>query len=160
MGAEVVLLEHPRATAIDPGRVEAALRDDREGRIRAVLAVHADTSTSALSDLAAIRAAIDAAGHPALLMADCIASMGCDRFEMDAWGVDVAIAASQKGLMCPPGLCFVWFNDRADAAREGADRATPYWDWRPRARPGAVLAVLVRHRAHAPPLRPRRGARR
>ena len=135
MGAEAIVLEHEPGTPIDPARVEAALREDREGRIRAVLAVHADTSTSALSDMAAIRAAIDAAGHPALLMADCVASMGCDRFEMDAWGVDVAIAASQKGLMCPPGMCFVWFNERAEAARAGADRVTPYWDWRPRAHP-------------------------
>lgn len=135
MGAEVEVIDFGTDRAIDPSRVEDALRADRDGRIRAVLVVQSDTSTSVRSDVAAIRAAIDAAGHPALLMADCIASMGCDRFEMDAWGVDVAIAASQKGLMCPPGLCFVWFNDRADAARERADRATPYWDWRPRVSP-------------------------
>ncbi len=135
LGADPVVLDHGTGTPIDPARVEEALRADREGRIRAVLAVHADTATSVRSDVAAARAAIAAAGHPALLMADCIASLACDRFEMDACGADVTVAASQKGLMGPPGLCFVWFNARAAAAREGATRVTPYWDWRPRARP-------------------------
>ncbi len=135
MGAEVVALPHPEGEAIDPARVEAALREDREGRIRAVLAVHADTSTGALSDLAAIREAMDAAGHGALLMVDAIASLGCDRLLMDEWGVDVVLSASQKGLMCPPGLAFLWFNERAEAARAGLARVTPYWDWRPRAEP-------------------------
>ena len=133
LGVEAEVIDFGPSAAIDPDRVEAALRADRS--IRAVLAVHTDTSTSVRSDIAALRAALDAAGHPALLMADCIASMGCDRFEMDAWGVDVTVAASQKGLMNPPGLGFVWFNDRAEAARERADCATAYWDWRPRARP-------------------------
>ncbi len=136
VGAEVVALPHPEGEAIDPDRVEDALREDREGRIRAVLAVHADTSTGALSDLAAIRAAMDAVGHGALLMADCIASLGCDRLLTDEWGVDVVLSASQKGLMCPPGLAVLWFNERAEAARAGAARVTPYWDWRPRADPG------------------------
>lgn len=134
MGIEAEVIEHGMGGPIDPGRVEAALRADREGTIRAVLAVHVDTSTGARSDVAAIRAAIDAAGHPALLMADCVASLGCDRFEMDAWGVDVTLAASQKGLMCPAGLFFLWFNDRAAEAR-GRAAPGPYWDWRPRAAP-------------------------
>jgi alanine-glyoxylate transaminase/serine-glyoxylate transaminase/serine-pyruvate transaminase len=84
------------------------------------------------NDLAALRATLDAAGHPALLMADCIASLGCDRFEMDSWGVDVMVAASQKGLMVPPGLAFVYFNDRAEARRQGLSRVSRYWDWSPR----------------------------
>ena len=101
-----------------------------------MLAVQVDTSTGVKSDLAALRAALDAAGHPALLMADCIACLGCDAFEMDAWGVDVMVTGSQKGLMTPPGLGFVFFNDRADAARDTAGCVTGYWDWRPRSRPG------------------------
>ncbi|TNC51831.1 aminotransferase class V-fold PLP-dependent enzyme [Rubellimicrobium rubrum] len=137
LGAEVEVIDFGPSSAIDPARVEAALRADRDGRIKAVLAVHVDTSTSVRSDIAGVRAALDAAGHPALLMADCVASLGCDRFEMDAWGVDVTIAASQKGLMCPPGLCFVWFNAKAAEARNGADCVTPYWDWRGRAEPAA-----------------------
>jgi alanine-glyoxylate transaminase/serine-glyoxylate transaminase/serine-pyruvate transaminase len=139
LGAEAEVIDFGLSSPIDPARVEAALRADlradRERRVRAVLVVHADTATSVRSDLAAVRAAIDAASHPALLMADCIASLACDPFEMDAWGVDVTISASQKGLMTPPGLAFLWFNDRADAARDRAGLATPYWDWRPRAAP-------------------------
>ncbi len=76
---------------------------------------------------------LDAVGHPALVMADCIASFGCDRFEMDGWGVDVAVTASQKGLMVPPGLGFVFFNDRAAEVRGRMARVSRYWDWTPRA---------------------------
>ncbi|MDH3262843.1 MAG: aminotransferase class V-fold PLP-dependent enzyme, partial [Paracoccaceae bacterium] len=98
-------------------------------------AVQTDTSTSVRSDIRGMRAALDRAGHPALLMADCIASLACDEFHMDDWGVDVMVAASQKGLMTPPGLGFIWFNPKADAARENANCVTAYWDWRPRAAP-------------------------
>lgn len=109
LGADVSVLDFGKSAPVDPARVEAALRADKAGKIRAVLATHVDTSSSVRSDIAAIRAAIDAAGHPALLMVDCIASLGCDVFEMDAWGVDVMVAGSQKGLMVPPGLGFVFF---------------------------------------------------
>jgi aspartate aminotransferase-like enzyme len=84
-----------------------------------VLCVQVDTATSVKNDVAALRATLDAAGHPALLMVDCIACLGCDRFEMDAWGVDVMMTGCQKGLMTPPGMGFVFFNDKADRAREG-----------------------------------------
>ena len=135
LGVEVELIYFGRRTPIDPNRVEHALRTDTDRRIKAVLATHVDTSTSIRNDIAAVRQAIDAAGHPALLMADCIASMGCDRFEMDAWGVDVAVAASQKGFMVPPGLGFVFFNPRAAEARAAVPRVSRYWDWRLRAEP-------------------------
>ena len=75
---------------------------------------------------------MDEVGHPALLMADCIASLGCDRFEMDAWGVDITVAGSQKGLMVPPGLGFVWASPKAMDAYATADLRTGYWDWEPR----------------------------
>jgi alanine-glyoxylate transaminase / serine-glyoxylate transaminase / serine-pyruvate transaminase len=103
--------------------------------IKAVLCVQVDTATSVRNDIAALRATLDAAGHPALLMVDCIACLGCDRFEMDAWGVDVMVTGCQKGLMTPPGLGFVFFNDKADRAREAANCVTHYWDWRPRVSP-------------------------
>ena len=135
LGVEVDLIDFGRRTPLDPNRVEDALRADTDRRIKAVLATHVDTSTSIRNDIAAVRQAIDAAGHPALLMADCIASMGCDRFEMDAWGVDVAVAASQKGFMVPPGLGFVFFNPRAAEARAALPRVSRYWDWRLRAEP-------------------------
>jgi alanine-glyoxylate transaminase/serine-glyoxylate transaminase/serine-pyruvate transaminase len=135
LGLQVETMDFGTASPIDAARIGERLRDDRAHEIRSVLAVHVDTSTSLCSDLAAIRREIDAAGHPALLQADCIASLGCDRIEMDAWGVDVLIAGSQKGLMLPPGMAFVFFNDRADRARGRADCVTGHFDWRPRANP-------------------------
>ncbi len=135
LGAEVTKMDFGRASPIDPAQVEQALRADTARRIKVVVATHVDTSSSALSDVAAVRAAMDAAGHPALLMADCIASFGCDRFEMDAWGVDVAVTASQKGLMMPPGLGFVFFSEKAAEVRRGRARVSPYWDWTLRAKP-------------------------
>ncbi|RKF14125.1 alanine--glyoxylate aminotransferase family protein [Roseovarius spongiae] len=135
LGLDVEMIDFGVRAPVDADRVEAALRADKDRRIRAVLATHVDTSSGIRSDLPALRAALDAAGHPALLMADCIASLGCDRFEMDAWGVDIGVTASQKGLMTPPGLGFVFFNDRAAAARAAMERVGPYWDWTRRARP-------------------------
>lgn len=135
LGADVEVMDFGLRDPVDVDRVARRLAEDDAHGIRAVLAVHVDTATSVRNDVAAIRAALDAADHPALLLADCIASLGCDRFEMDDWGVDVAITASQKGLMTPPGVAFVFFNDRAAEARARADCVTPYWDWRPRAAP-------------------------
>lgn len=135
MGVEVNLIDFGLQSPVDPARVEAALRADTGHSYKAVLLTHVDTATSVLNDVAAVRAAIDAAGHPALLMVDCIASLACDRFEMDGWGVDVMVAASQKGLMTPPGLGFVWFSDRARETTRGNDLRTPYWDWTLRAGP-------------------------
>ncbi|MEY2960055.1 MAG: hypothetical protein RLZZ01_2623, partial [Actinomycetota bacterium] len=103
-GLQVELVTAERGLPVDPVEVEERLRADTGHDIAAVLTVHVDTATSVRNDIPAIRAAIDAAGHPALFMVDCIASMGCEQFEMDDWGVDVTIAASQKGMMTPPGL--------------------------------------------------------
>jgi alanine-glyoxylate transaminase/serine-glyoxylate transaminase/serine-pyruvate transaminase len=113
-------------------RVEAALRADKTHAIRAVLVTHVDTASSVRTDVPALRALLDAVGHPALLAVDCIASLGCDEYHMDAWGVDVTVAASQKGLMTPPGLAFVWFSDRAARDSLRSDLRTPYWNWTPR----------------------------
>ena len=104
-------------------------RADTERTIKAVLMVQVDTASSVRNDVPAVRRAIDAADHPALFMVDCIASLGCERYEMDEWGVDVTVAASQKGLMTPPGLGFVWASPKARAAHAGADLRTRYWDW-------------------------------
>jgi len=135
LGIDPVIEEFGLKTPVDPDRVEDLLRADIAHELKAVLLTHVDTSTSIRNDVAVVRAAMDAAGHPALLMVDCIASMGCDRFEMDAWGVDVAVAASQKGLMVPPGMGFVFFSDKAAAARAANPRVSRYWDWEPRANP-------------------------
>jgi alanine-glyoxylate transaminase/serine-glyoxylate transaminase/serine-pyruvate transaminase len=135
LGCDVQVIDFGKRAPFDLNRIEDALRADTDHRIKAVLASHVDTSSSVLNDIAGLRAALDAAGHPALLMADCIASFGCDRFEMDAWGVDVMVAASQKGLMVPPGLGFVFFGPRAAEARSKMERVSRYWDWVPRANP-------------------------
>ena len=133
LGIECEIIDFGDDEDIDVSRVEARLADDRDGVIKAVLAVHVDTSTGILNDIKAVREAMDRAKHSSLLMADCIASLGCDRFEMDAWGVDVMVAGCQKGLMTPAGMSFVFFNGKADAAR--GDLVTTYWDWRPRVDP-------------------------
>lgn len=132
LGVSVDRRDFGRNAPIDPEVVEAALRADTGHQIRAVLTVQVDTATSVRNDIAALRAAIDRADHPALLMVDCIASLAVDEFRMDAWGVDVMISASQKGLMTPPGIAFVFFNRKAAAARTRADLVTHYWDWQPR----------------------------
>ncbi len=133
LGMKVETIDYGAQAPIDLALVEQHLAADKEGRIKAVLAVHVDTSTSVKNDIAGLRATMDKVGHPALLMADCIASLGCDRFEMDAWGVDVMVSGCQKGLMTPAGVSFVWYNAKADAAR--GDCVTTYWDWRPRTDP-------------------------
>ena len=135
LGAEVELLDFGKQAPVDMDRLEAALRADKSHEIKAVLATHVDTSTSIRNDIKAMREVLDAVKHPALLMVDCIASLACDRFKMDDWGVDVMVAASQKGLMVPPGLGFVFFNDKAAAVRRGMSQVSRYWDWTHRAEP-------------------------
>src|SRR6202008_2386185 len=100
-----------------------------EHKIKAILAVQVDTASGAYNDIEAIGRAIKASGHPALFMVDAVASLGCMPFEMDAWGIDVAMSGSQKGLMAPPGLGFVAANDRAREVHKTAGLRTPYWDW-------------------------------
>ncbi|SEN04455.1 alanine-glyoxylate transaminase / serine-glyoxylate transaminase / serine-pyruvate transaminase [Roseovarius tolerans] len=134
-GIAVDLMDFGKRAPVDLSRLEAALRADKTHEIKAVLATHVDTSTSVRNDIAGMRAVLDAVGHPAFLMADCIASLACDRFEMDAWGVDVMVAGSQKGLMVPPGLSFVFFSDKAADARRRMERVSRYWDWTNRADP-------------------------
>lgn len=136
LGAKVEYIDFGKSAPMDLGRVAEVLAADKGHEIKAILGVHVDTSTSVRNDIAGLRKVLDGAGHPALLMADCIASLGCDVFEMDAWGVDVMVAASQKGLMVPPGVGFVFFNDRAQAARAKMPRVSRFWDWEPRANAG------------------------
>lgn len=135
LGLETQIIDHGLQAPWDMERIAAALKADSGGRIKAVLAVHTDTSTSIRNDIPSLRALLDDLGHPALLMADCIASLGCDRFEMDAWGVDVMVTACQKGLMVPPGMSFVFFNAKAAAARKKVERVSRYWDWSLRSDP-------------------------
>jgi len=113
----------------DAEAIGARLADDREHEIRAVCVVHNETSTGAVTDVAGVRAAIDAANHPALLMVDTISSLASIDFRMDEWGVDVTIAGSQKGLMLPPGLAFNGVSAKAIAAGKQATLPRSYWAW-------------------------------
>jgi len=136
LGVEVEILEGDQRRAVRPAAVAARLRRDArtagKARFKAVLVVQVDTASGVVNDLAAIGRAIAAAGHDALYMVDAVASLACMPFEMDAWGIDVAMSGSQKGLMTPPGLSFVAAGKRARAAHKRANLRTPYWDWAPR----------------------------
>src|SRR3954471_4711341 len=129
MGVDVQSLKGDWNRAIRPAEVEATLRQDTKHEIKAILAVQVDTASGAYNDIEAIGKAIKASGHPALFMVDTVASLGCMPFEMDKWGIDVAMSGSQKGLMTPPGLGFVAASDRAREVHKKAGMRTPYWDW-------------------------------
>jgi alanine-glyoxylate transaminase / serine-glyoxylate transaminase / serine-pyruvate transaminase len=129
MGADVEVLKGDWRRAIRVAEVEERLRQDKDHKIKAILAVQVDTASGAYNDIEAIGQAIKSAGHPALYLVDTVASLGCMPFEMDGWGVDVAMSGSQKGLMTPPGLGFCAINDRAREAHKKANMRTPYWDW-------------------------------
>ena len=133
MGVEVEILKGDMRRAVRPSEVEARLKADRKangrGTIKAILVAQIDTASGVVNDIEAIGQAIRAAGHDALLMVDAVASLGCMPFEMDKWGVDVAMSGSQKGMMTPPGLSFVAANDRAREVHKTAGLRTPYWDW-------------------------------
>jgi alanine-glyoxylate transaminase / serine-glyoxylate transaminase / serine-pyruvate transaminase len=129
MGAEVEALKGDYRRAVRPDEVEQRLRQDKNHSIKAVLVVQVDTASGVFNDIEAIGKAIRASGHPALYMVDTVASLGCMPFEMDEWGIDVAMSGSQKGLMTPPGLGFVTANDRAREIHKKANMRTPYWDW-------------------------------
>lgn len=135
MGVDCQIIDFGPRSDIDMGRVAEALAEDKDQQIKAVLAVQVDTSTSVKNDIVGLRRALDEAGHPALLFSDNIACLACDEFHMDDWGVDVMVTGSQKGLMTPPGMGFVYFSPKADRARDRANLVTPYWDWRPRVNP-------------------------
>jgi alanine-glyoxylate transaminase/serine-glyoxylate transaminase/serine-pyruvate transaminase len=109
--------------------IEARLREDREHRIKAVCVVHNETSTGVTSDIPAVRRAIDAAKHPALLMVDTISGLASADYRHDEWGVDVAISGSQKGLMLPPGISFNALSPKALEASRSAKLPKAFWAW-------------------------------
>jgi len=115
---------------VQANMIEERLRADTGHRIKAVCIVHNETSTGVLSDVAAVRRAIDATGHPALFMVDTISSLACADYRHDEWGVDVTVSGSQKGLMLPPGISFNAVSPKALAASEKATLPRSYWDWK------------------------------
>src|SRR5450631_2491748 len=116
-------------SGVDPAVVESRLGEDKAHAIKAVLVVHNETSTGVTSRIAAIRQAIDRAGHPALFMVDTISGLGSLDYHHDAWGIDVSIAGSQKGLMLPPGLGFNAVSEKALAVAKASPSMRSYWDW-------------------------------
>jgi len=130
LGLEVDFLVGDWRHPADPAAIGARLAADAQHRIKAVCVVHNETSTGVTSDVAAVRAAIDRAAHPALLMVDTISSLGSIDYRHDEWGVDVTVAGSQKGLMLPPGLSFNAVSAKALAAADTARLPRSYWDWR------------------------------
>jgi alanine-glyoxylate transaminase/serine-glyoxylate transaminase/serine-pyruvate transaminase len=130
-GAEVQTLDTDWRRGADPNEIAAALAADRDHQIKAVCVVHSETSTSCMTDIESVRAAIDRARHPALLMVDAISSLACAEYRHDQWRVDVTIAGSQKGLMTPPGLAFTAISEKALAAASRTKTLRSYWDWAP-----------------------------
>jgi alanine-glyoxylate transaminase/serine-glyoxylate transaminase/serine-pyruvate transaminase len=129
LGRRVVRTPWREGYPIDIAALEEELRADSGHAIRAVFVVHTDTASSVTSDLAPIRPMLDRLGHPALFVADVVASLAACPFDFDGLGVDVAIGASQKGLMCPPGVSFAAVNARALAQAKAAKAPRFYWDW-------------------------------
>ncbi len=129
LGCEVEILPGDFRRAVRPEAVKTRLKADAKGEIKAILVTQIDTASGVVNDIEAIGQAIRAAGHDALLLVDAVASLACMPFEMDAWGVDVAMSGSQKGLMTPPGLGFVAAGARAREAHKTANLRSPYWDW-------------------------------
>ncbi|MEZ5816330.1 MAG: aminotransferase class V-fold PLP-dependent enzyme [Hyphomicrobiaceae bacterium] len=129
LGLEPEFIDSDWRAGADPARIEARLRADSDRAIKAVCVVHNETSTGSLTRVDEVRQAIDAAGHPALLMVDTISSLGSADYRHDDWGVDVTVGGSQKGLMLPPGLSFNAVSDKALAASKGARLPRSFWAW-------------------------------
>ncbi len=129
LGLEVTFVPGDWRRGVDPEAVEAELATDRSHAIKAVCMVHNETSTGVASRVGEVRRAIDRAGHPALFMVDTISSLASIDYRHDAWGVDVTVAGSQKGLMLPPGLSFNAISEKALKASEVARLPRSYWSW-------------------------------
>ena len=129
LGLEIDFVPGDWRHGVDPAQVAEKLAADPEHRLKAVCVVHNETSTGVASRISEIRAAIDAARHPALFMIDTISSLASIDYRHDEWKVDVTVAGSQKGLMLPPGLGFNAISDKALAANKTAKLTRSYWDW-------------------------------
>ena len=129
LGLETEFLATDWRRGVDPQQVEDRLRADTENKIEAVCIVHNETSTGSTSRVNEVRAAMNNAGHDALLLADTISSLGSIDFRHDEWGVDVTVAGSQKGLMLPPGLSFNAVSEKALAVASKGGMRRSYWDW-------------------------------
>jgi alanine-glyoxylate transaminase/serine-glyoxylate transaminase/serine-pyruvate transaminase len=131
LGLNPVFIETDWRRGADVEAIEERLRADKAHVIKAVAVVHNETSTGATSRIDEVRAAMDAVGHPALLLVDTISSLGSVEYQHDSWRVDVTVSGSQKGLMLPPGLSFNAVSAKALKASETAKLPRSFWDWKP-----------------------------
>lgn len=129
LGLKPDFMESDWRTGADPKLIEAKLREDKAKEYKAVCVVHNETSTGCVTLVNEVRKAIDAAGHPALLMVDTISSLASLDYRHDEWGVDVTVSGSQKGLMLPPGISFNALSDKALAASKNAKLPKSFWSW-------------------------------
>jgi len=137
LGLDVEFVSGDWRHPVDLKQVEARLADDKQHRIKAVCAVHNETSTGVVSNIAGLRKAIDKAKHPALFYVDTVSSLASLDYRHDEWGVDVTVSGSQKGLMLPPGISFNAVSDKALAAYKTAKLPRAYWDWENMLKPNA-----------------------
>jgi len=129
LGLEIDFIPGDWRHGVDPATIEAKLRQDGERAIKAIMVIHNETSTGVVSRVAEVRKAIDRVKHPALFMVDTISSLALTEYQHDAWGIDVTVGSSQKGLMLPPGLGFNVVSEKALAASKTARLPRSYWDW-------------------------------
>jgi alanine-glyoxylate transaminase/serine-glyoxylate transaminase/serine-pyruvate transaminase len=130
-GIQVERLEIEYGAGVPAEAIAGRLVEDRGRQIKAVLVVQTETSTGVTSNLAAVRKALDGAGHPALLLADVVSSLGCTELRFDDWKLDVALTATQKGLMLPPGMALLCVSRKALLANQSAQCRRAFWDWQP-----------------------------
>ena len=135
MEIKIDIVDFGKDKALDVETVSKKLLSEPKNKYKAILLTQVDTSTSVKNDIKSLRKKLTEIECPSLLAVDCIASLACDRFEMDAWGVDVMVAACQKGLMVPPGMGFVFFNHLAEERKKELKNVSLYWDWEPRVNP-------------------------
>ncbi len=135
MNLNVILLDSGFEKTVDLQILKETLTKDKHQRIKAVLCAQTDTASSILNDIKSISEIIDQSNHSALLLIDSIACFGCDRLEMDEWGVDLMVTACQKGLMTPPGLAYCFIGRKALKLAQNKKCISPYWDWKPRINP-------------------------
>ena len=135
LAIKVDVVDFGKNRALDIEVLAKKLKSEPKTKYKAILMTHVDTSTSVKNDILNVRKKLDEINCSALLAVDCIASLACDKFEMDKWGVDIMVAACQKGLMVPPGIGFVFFNERARERQKQIPHVSSYWDWEPRINP-------------------------
>ena len=129
-GLDVQIIECPWGSGAPADKFEEALKADTDHKIKAVLVTHNETATGVKSDIAAVRGAMDAAGHPAMLFVDCVSSLGSMEFQFDNWGVDIAVSGSQKGFMLATGMAILCVSPKALAAIETATLPRTFFDFR------------------------------